>query len=279
MYKLEKLVEINDGAIVDSDLSVLGAICYLETREGICSLIVAKEAWSSWSKAEFPNVRHVRWISEDQVALWPKSPEGGSVNAVHAHTKIDDVVLPIGQPRDIIVSNGALFASYGEEAYLLSDDQDVASNLIAVFDKGGGFRYGLRDFLKNGMLDGAIEAQCACVTEDDSAIFALYPSENLWIISSVNATVERIEFPRTVRGISAMCAIRDNVFFAEAGPSQLFIGSFDRRLGVLREEGVISYSDLEAPVIEKRLPIRVRGCAEGTFLVVASNIVWSLRFS
>src|SRR5579872_3829812 len=214
MYQLEKLVEMTDDAIIDADLDALGSVCYLETTGGIFSLIVSNEAWRSWNEGEFSNIRHVRWMSKDQVALWPKLPEDGSIDAVHALTKIDDRILPIGQPRDIFSCSCALFASYGEEAVLLSNDQDVASNLIAVFDKGGVFRFGLRDFLENGMLGGAIEAQCGCIAEDD-AIFVLYPSEDLWAVSSVNATVERILLPRTVRGISAICAIKDNIFFAE----------------------------------------------------------------
>jgi hypothetical protein len=110
-------------------------------------------------------------MSMDRVALWYFPVKGGINNDVRAFTKSRGVDIPIGHPRDVVFGHNIIFAGYGEEAYLVASDDEIESHLIAAFDENGAFLFGLRDHLKDGGIDGAIEMDLGCITEDNGGSF------------------------------------------------------------------------------------------------------------
>jgi hypothetical protein len=280
MIRLERLLEISDGAVVDADLvGAYGSLCYIRSCDGVCSLIVAADEWSSWKDSELPHARHVRWMSTDRLALWSVPPTGGSSNTVRAYTRSGNAELPIGQPRDIIFGNNILFACYAEEAYLAARDHQIESHLIAVFDGNGEFLFGLRDCLEEGGIDAAIEMDIGCLTNDNDGIFVLYPVDDLWRVSRAKRKAERLHFPANVRGLSALSATEDKIFFARAKASEICCGHLDRGSGTIEEEGKISYSSLGIISGNRDKYFRIHGCANGAMLITTGTRIWRVTFS
>lgn len=279
MIHLERLIETSDGRIIDGDLGPCGAVCYIRSSYGVCSLIVADEAWSSWSQSELPHVRNVRWMSKDRVSLWSLPLKAGSNDAVRAYKKSGSVGVPVGQPRDIVFGQRVYFACYGEEAYLAANDGDLASHLIAAFDESGAFLFGLGGCLKDGRIDGAIDVSLGCITEDDEGIFLLYPSNDLWRVLPNKANVDKISFPIDVRGLSALSAAKDKIFFASASASGFLLGHLDTRSGTVEEDGEISYSHLGIITTDLDSRFRIRGCANGTMLIKTDTRIWRVSLT
>jgi hypothetical protein len=279
MFRLERLLEITDGAIVDADLvGVNGPLCYVRSRDGVCSLIVTADEWSTWKESELPHGKHVRWMSTDRLALWSVPPNGDSSNTVRAYTRSGNMELPIGQPRDIIFGTSILFACYAEEAYLAASEYEIESHLIAVFDGNGEFQFGLRDCLEGGGVGAAIEMEIGCLTESNEGIFVLYPVDDLWRVSPTKRKAERLHFPANVRGLSALSATEDKIFFARANTSEIWCGHLNRRSGRIEEEGNIPYSSLGILSGNRRHYFRIHGCVNGAMLITTDTGIWRVTF-
>ncbi len=278
MFRLDRLLEISDGAVIDADLGADGSLCYIHSGHGVCSLIVAAEEWSSWNQSKLPHATHLRWMSKDRVALWSLPPKVGSNNTVRVYVRKGSVELPVGQPRDVIFGTNVLFACYGEEAYLAAGEREIESHLIAAFDDNGEFQFGLRDRLKAGEIDGAIEMDVGCISKDNEGIFLFYPGDDLWRMSPNNGKVERLHSPANVRGLSAISAAEDKIFLARASASEISFGHFNLGSGAIGEDGKIPYSSLGIISADRRKHFRVHGCANGTMLITTDTGIWCVTF-
>jgi hypothetical protein len=279
MLRLKKVVEMFDGTIVDSDLSDSGSVCHVCRRKEVISLVVDSEVWSSWTYSEWPHAQNARWLSEDRIAIWDLPSQNGKQFAVRAFGKGGNYELPVANPRGLVVGRSTIFCAYGEEAYLVAGEDEVESQLVAAFDKQANFLFGLRECLRQGGCDDAIEMETGCVSDNDEGLFKLYPSSDLWSMAPRAASIARVELPAELRGFSAVSAAGNTIYFAVIRAEDLLLISMDRPSGQVREEGTISMSSIGAgdPSYFRRA-YRIRGCCNGAMVLMSDKSVWSIRF-
>ena len=283
MLQLELMKTVVDGAIVDGDLSPLGTVCYIHRSDDVCALVVENETWFRWTECEFKYIRHLRWVSEDRVALWSVISEAGFTNSVRVFSHYESFELPIGLPKDLVFGRETFFASYGEDQYLRATDDQIEAHMIAEFDKSGKILFGLRDILNDGSWpESPTEALAGCIVQEREAVFAFNGCRDLWRISAVSSSISRIPLLRNVQEFLSISAAGERIFFVTAEALELKFGCVDLSGLDVSSCGSIPYSALNVHSGDYRSlrpQLRIHGNADGVMTIATRNAVWRVKLS
>ncbi|MGJ5135652.1 MULTISPECIES: hypothetical protein [unclassified Bradyrhizobium] len=278
MLRLESVVEIASGSIVDADLSEGQSACYIVNDDDVCSLVVRGDAWASWNARERAYVRKVRWSTDDRVLVWHWTSKDRADFRLRSFGRNEADDVPVDSPRDLIVGERVIYVSYGEDQYFAAVRNEIAWQLVAAIDRRGDVLFGLGEALEVGGCDGAIDVDRGCVSDGDEGLFMLYPSDDLWSISPHRASVRRIGLPERLRTCAALAAKGASVYVAAFERHGIVFRRLDRRSGEVDEVGVVTTEALGLPDGSAGVGGRIRGCRDGTMVLMSDRRVWAVSF-
>ena len=182
-------------------------------------------------------VDSLRWVGDD-LLVWPV---GGATGYLK-----EGVIEPgiACAPRDVLVSDEFIFATYGEQQFLTgTDDDDPAGDRLTVFDKHGARLFGVEELLGKSRDDRDFsEFTAGTVAMDGRLVFVGDASPLLWILDAERKRLRTVRLERPIEvadDVAALVCGEDRVGLISSGPTQMSIAWFHLLDGRLLGDEVV----------------------------------------
>ncbi len=166
----------------------------------------------------------VRWVGDD-LLVWPL---GGGTGLLKGGAIEPGIACA---PRDILVSDQYIFATYGEQQFLMgTDDNDPAGDRLTIFDKHRARLFGVQELLGTSRDDPEFsEFTAGTVAMDGRLVFVADASPLLWILDAERKRLRTVRLERPIAvadDVAALVCGENRVGLISSGPTRLSVGWF-----------------------------------------------------
>lgn len=197
----EVVLHVPEGVVVlDADLDDKGrpAVAWAGER----GTEVSRDGTTVAMLGNAGRVDAVRWVGDD-LLVWPVGNGTGLLKGTAVEPGLACA------PRDALVSKRFVYATYGEEQFLTgTDDSDLASDRITVFDRAGQRLFGVQDLLGRSRDDPDFnEFTRGAVTPDGRLAFVADGSPLVWVLDAGTRSLLTIRPERPVEVADEIVAL------------------------------------------------------------------------